>query len=149
MKSREPVHTRMLTRMLCSSAFWSASRLCQWRIYKVCFSTPYAKIVPVSSDSTHLLLQTIISQAKPSFSHAGQIITLKMKAPTISSVIALLAAFTQAAPIPAQVDARQFLGTITFEGVNPDAYYVRREPVNGSIKLSTSSTFAFAVAIYE
>ncbi|MCJ1465147.1 hypothetical protein MMC07_003763 [Pseudocyphellaria aurata] len=58
-----------------------------------------------------------------------------MKAFTISALVAILAAFAQAAPTPdpAQVDARQFRAQLTFEGATPDAFYNLSVPTDGSV----------------
>lgn len=56
-----------------------------------------------------------------------------MKAFTISAAVAILAAFAQAAPTPAQNDARQFKALITFEGATPEAFYTRSVPTDGSV----------------
>lgn len=59
-----------------------------------------------------------------------------MKAFTISSLVALLAAMAQAAPAPAQIG--QPSGIITFQGADPDAYYTQLVPTDGSFTISTS-----------
>ena len=61
-----------------------------------------------------------------------------MKAFTISSLVALVAAMAQAAPAPARIDSRQPSGIVTFQGADPDAYYTQLVPTDGSFTISTS-----------
>ena len=129
-----PVH-----RKPCSSAFSSVSLPCWRTVYRACCSSLLTNIIPVSSDSkVPAHLKNLSFKLKQlSIVVSDQLETLKMKAFTVSSLAALLAAVAQAAPAPAQIDSREPRDRVTFEGADPDAFYTQYVPISGSFKIST------------
>lgn len=68
-----------------------------------------------------------------------------MKAFTISAAVALLVAIAQAAPSPAQVDARQSSATIVFEGADDAALNTVVIPADGSVHAISMSILIDAI----